>query len=67
MTYDTKIYWEDLPDSPGKRVLLKILNTPPVDREALHQRSVAYQNKLLAEWESGEWQKEIEEKSKCRV
>ena len=50
MTYGEIIDWHDLPDSPGKRVLEEILNTPPVDREMLHQRSLAYQNKLLAEW-----------------
>ena len=63
MTYGTPLDWENLPDSPGKRVLMKILNTPPVDREVLHKRSVAYQKKLLDEWESGQWQKEIKETS----
>ena len=50
MTYGKIVDWHDLPDSPGKRVLEKILSTPPVDREMLHQRSLAYQKKLLAEW-----------------
>lgn len=50
MTYGNPMRLEDIPDSPGKRVLMEILNTPPVDREAMHKRAVAYERHLLTEW-----------------
>ncbi len=63
MTYGKPVRLEDLPDTPGKRVLMEILNTPPVDREALHQRSLAYQKKLLAEWAEEDRLKAEQEKA----
>ncbi len=51
MTYGNPVKWQDLPDSPGKRVLEEILNTPPVDWEAMHQKSVQYQKELKALWD----------------
>lgn len=41
---------DDIPDSPGKRVLLKILNSPKVDREKLRRDVKKYEKKRLAEW-----------------
>lgn len=41
---------DDIPDSPGKRVLLEILNSPKVDREKLRRDVKKYEKKRLAEW-----------------
>ncbi len=41
---------DDIPDSPGKRVLLEILNSPKVDREKLRRDVRKYEKKRLAEW-----------------
>ncbi len=50
MTYGRPMTIDELPDTPGKRVLLKILNTPPVDREKMGREVAAYRKKILAEW-----------------
>ena len=57
MNYGPYVRWQDLPDSPGKRVLEEILNTPPVDREAMHQKSLQYQRELQAIWDEEDRQK----------
>lgn len=41
---------DDIPDSPGKRVLLEILNSPKLDREKLRRDVKKYEKKRLAEW-----------------
>lgn len=41
---------DDIPDSPGKRVLLEILNSSKVDREKLRRDVKKYEKKRLAEW-----------------
>lgn len=48
---------DDIPDSPGKRVLLEILNSPKLDREKLRRDVKKYEKKRLAEW--------AEEDKKC--
>ena len=50
VTYTLPPRWQDLPDTPGKRVLEEILNTPPVDREKLHQESLRIQKYLTEKW-----------------
>ena len=64
MTYGKPVRLEDIPDSPGKRVLMEILNTPPVDYEAMHQKSVQYMKELSAIWDEEDRQKaELEKNS----
>jgi hypothetical protein len=41
----------DIPEGPGKTVLLKILNTPKVDLEKLHRISQKCEKSILREWE----------------
>lgn len=62
MTYRMPIPWQEWPDSPVKRVVEKILNSPRVDREKLHQQSLEYQKELLAEWAEEDRLKEQQEK-----
>ena len=38
---------DDIPDSPGKRVLLKILNSPKADVEKLHKIASDYEKTAL--------------------
>ncbi len=65
MTYGKPVRLEDIPDSPGKRVLMEILNTPPVDYEAMHQKSLQYQQELFDLWAEEDRQKAgMEAKSK---
>ena len=63
MTYGKYVRWQDLPDSPGKRVLEKILTTPPVDYEAMHQKSVQYMKELSAIWNEEDRLKAEQEKN----
>ena len=63
MTYGKPVRLEDIPDSPGKRVLMEILNTPPVDYEAMHQKSVQYMKELSAIWDEEDRQKAEQEKN----
>ena len=41
---------EYIPDTLGKQVLLKILNSPKVDRERLRRDVRRYEKKRLEEW-----------------
>jgi hypothetical protein len=43
MTYGNLVRWQDLPDSPGKRVLEEILNTPVPDFTQLDKDVAAYE------------------------
>ncbi|WP_191017924.1 hypothetical protein [Treponema zioleckii] len=61
MTYGKYVRWQDLPDSPGKRVLEEILTTPPVDYEAMHQKSLQYQQELFDLWAEEDRQKAEQE------
>ena|GEM_PF-1932178 len=45
-----EIPWQEWPDSPGKRVLLEILNSPKPDREKLHLESIQIQKELKEIW-----------------
>ncbi len=45
-----EIPWQEWPDSPGKRVLLKILNSPKPDREKLRLESIQIQKELKEIW-----------------
>ncbi len=40
----------DIPEGPGKTVLLKILNTPKGDLEKLHRISQKCEKSILREW-----------------
>lgn len=50
MGYRREIPWQEWPDSPGKRVLLKILNSPKPDREKLRRESLQIQLELKELW-----------------
>lgn len=41
---------DDIPDTLGKQVLLKILNSPKVNREKLRRDVQRYEKKRLEEW-----------------
>lgn len=41
---------DDIPNSKGKQVLLKILSSPKVDREKLRKDVLKYEKKRLKEW-----------------
>ena len=45
-----EIPWQEWPDSPGKRVLLEILNSPKPDREKLRLESIQIQKELREIW-----------------
>ena len=49
-TYQKYSRLEDIPDTLGKQVLLKILNSPKVDRERLRRDVRRYEKKRLEEW-----------------
>ena len=50
-TYQRYSKLDDIPDTMGKQVLLKILNSPKVDREKLRRDVRRYEKKRLEEWE----------------
>ena len=41
---------DDIPNTLGKQVLLKILNSPKLDREKLRRDVRKYEKKRLEEW-----------------
>ena len=41
----------DIPDSKGKKVLLKILSSPKLNREKLRKDVVKYEKMQLKEWD----------------
>ena len=45
-----EIPWQEWTDSPGKRVLLEILNSPKPDREKLRLESIQIQKELKEIW-----------------
>lgn len=49
MTYGKPISWRDFPDSPGKRILEEILNTPRPDFTQLDKDVAAYEKKRAKE------------------
>lgn len=52
MTNGKPVILKNLPDTEGKKILLQILNSPRVDREFLHQESLAYQKEELLRYSS---------------
>ena len=52
MTNGKPVILKNLPDTEGKKILLQILNSPRVDREILHQESLAYQREEFSRYSS---------------
>jgi hypothetical protein len=48
--YQKYLTIDDIPNSKGKQVLLKILSSPKVDREKLRKDVLKYEKKRLKEW-----------------
>ena len=60
MHYGNYIRWQDLPDSPGKRVLEEILNTPVPDFTQLDKDVAAYEEREYKRYMEMERQKKEE-------